>query len=156
MKRDLEFAVGAIPVAASSRAATALAVALAVTGVLLVYWQTATSIVAIWSRSETFAHGFIVVPLCLWLGWRRRDALARTAMRPWWWGLAFVFAAGALWLVASAAGAGVVAQFALAFMLQAAIVTVVGLQAARVLAFALAFLLFAVPSGEFLVPTLMD
>src|SRR5207302_5055454 len=47
-------------------------------------------------------------------------------------------------------------QFALAFMLQAAIVTVVGLQAARVLAFALAFLLFAVPSGEFLVPTLMD
>src|SRR5205814_4717172 len=63
---------------------------------------------------------------------------------------------GALWLVASAAGASVTAQFALAFMLQAAIVTVVGLQAARVLAFALAFLLFAVPSGEFLVPTLMD
>ena len=72
MKRDLEFAVGAIPVAASSRAATGLAVTLAVTGVLLVYWQTAASIIAIWSRSETFAHGFIVVPLCLWLGWRRR------------------------------------------------------------------------------------
>jgi exosortase A len=156
MKRDLEFAIGAVPAVARPRAATAFALALATIGILLVYWQTAASIVAIWMRSETFAHGFIVVPLCLWLAWRRRDALAKSAMRPWWWGIAFVLAAGVLWLVASAAGAGVVTQFALAFMLQAAIVTIVGLQAARVLAFPLAFLLFAVPFGEFLVPTLMD
>jgi exosortase A len=156
MKRDLEFATGTAPIAVRWGTAPAFAVALAVVGILLIYSQTAASIVAIWIRSETFAHGFVVVPLCLWLAWRRRDALARIAMRPWWWGLAFVFTAGALWLVASAASAGVVAQFALAFMLQAAVVTMVGLQAARVLAFALAFLLFAVPAGEFLVPTLVD
>jgi exosortase A len=82
--------------------------------------------------------------------------LKAIGVRPWWWGLAFVFAAGALWLVATAAGAGVVGQFALAFMLQAALVTILGLQAARVLAFPLVFMLFAVPAGEFLVPTLMD
>jgi len=156
MKRDLEFAIGATTAAVRPRMATGVAVALAALGILLLYRQTAASIVAIWIRSETFAHGFVIVPLCLWLAWRRRDALARVAIGPWWWGLALVFAAGSLWLVASAAGAGVVAQFALIFMLQAAIVTILGLQAARVLAFALAFLLFAVPFGEFLVPTLMD
>jgi EpsI family protein len=41
-------------------------------------------------------------------------------------------------------------------MLQAAIVTVLGLRVARILIFPLAFLLFAVPAGEFLVPVLMD
>jgi exosortase A len=156
MKRDLEFAVGDVSVRHRSQAAPVWAVALAVIGILVVHGPTAASIVAIWIRSETFAHGFVIVPLCLWLAWRQRNALAKVAVRPWWPGIAFVLGSGALWLAASAAGAGVVAQFALVLMLQAAIVTIIGLQASRVLAFALAFLLFAVPVGEFLVPTLMD
>src|SRR5438552_11148831 len=98
MKRDLEFAVGRLPLSAWWRAAPLRAVALAVAVILLGFWQTAQSIVAIWIRSETFAHGFVVLPLCLWLAWRRRDVLAALEVRPWWWGLAFVFASGALWL----------------------------------------------------------
>ena len=47
-------------------------------------------------------------------------------------------------------------QFALAFMLQAAIVTVLGTRVARAAFFPLAFLLFAVPFGEIFVPTLID
>ena len=41
-------------------------------------------------------------------------------------------------------------------MVQAAIVTIVGLRVARILVFPLAFLLFAVPAGEVLVPTLIQ
>ena len=41
-------------------------------------------------------------------------------------------------------------------MIQAAIVTVLGTSVARALVFPLAFLLFAIPAGEILVPTLMD
>ncbi len=33
------------------------------------------SMVAIWARSETFAHGFVVAPISLWLIWRMRDRL---------------------------------------------------------------------------------
>jgi exosortase A len=138
------------------RHAPILAVALAVLGLLALYWQTAASIVAIWWRSETFAHGFVVVPICLWLAWRRRDELAQIPARPWWPGLGAVFISGALWFVMSKAGVLGVKQFALAFMVQASIVTVLGLRMSRVLLFPLAFLLFAIPAGEFLVPTLMD
>src|SRR5438128_2096858 len=88
----------------STRMAMA-AVAVVVCGILVLYWRTAESIVAIWLRSETFAHGFVVVPICLWLVWRRREALAHLPVVPWWPALAGVFAAGALWLVASAADA---------------------------------------------------
>ena len=133
-----------------------LATGLAVLGVLGLYWETATSIVAIWWKNQTFAHGFVVIPICLWLVWRRRDELARTTAKPWWPGLVAVLLCGALWFVMSAANVLGLKQFALAFMIQASVVTVLGLRVARILAFPLAFLLFAIPAGEFLVPVLMD
>ncbi|MEO8740540.1 MAG: exosortase A [Casimicrobiaceae bacterium] len=133
-----------------------IAVGIAALAILALYWRTADSIVAIWIRSETFAHGFVVIPICLWLVWRKRATLARLQASPWWPGLIGVFLAGILWLVASAAGALGIKQFALAFMIQAAIVTVVGTLVARALVFPLVFLLFAVPAGEIFVPTLID
>ena len=138
------------------RYAPVLATSLCVLAILLAYWQTAASVVAIWWRSETFAHGFVVVPICLWLTWQRREALAQLAAKPWWPGLALVLLAGAMWLVMSTAEVLGLKQFALAFMIQAAIVTVLGTSVARALVFPLAFLLFAIPAGEILVPTLMD
>lgn len=156
MKRDLDAAIAPLSTRAWLASAPALGCAFAVAAILAVYASTAASIVGIWWRSETFAHGFVVIPICLWFVWRARAALAATPARPWWPGLALVAAAGGLWIVASAADAQSVRQFALAFMLQAAIVTIVGLRVARVIAFPLAFLLFAVPAGEFLIPTMMD
>jgi exosortase A len=138
------------------RYAPLIAAALAVGGILVAHADTVASIVLIWNRSETFAHGYVVVPICLWLAWRKRDAIAATAARPWYPALLLVAAAGALWMVMEVADVVGVRQFALAFMLQAAIVAVVGLGVARVIAFPLLFLLFAVPAGEFMVPTLID
>ena len=139
-----------------ARHAPVLAVALAFAGILAVHAETAASIVAIWWRSETYAHGFVVLPICAWLAWQRRDDFARTPAVPWMPGLALVAAAGALWFVMSIGDVVGVRQFALAFMLQAAIVAVAGVAVARVAAFPIAFLLFAVPAGEFLIPTLIE
>ena len=138
------------------RHAPLLAAGLAVLGILLVYLDTAKSIVAIWVRSQTFAHGFVVIPLCLWLAWRKRAELAATTAAPWWPGLVAVLLAGGLWFVTSLADVLGVKQFGLAFMLQAAVVSILGLRVAGVLALPIAFLLFAVPAGEVFVPTLID
>ena len=156
MKRDLDAVVAQRSAAAVVATPAVLTCALAVGAILALHWQTAASIVAIWWRSETFAHGFVVIPICLWYVWRKRAALAAMPVEPWLPGLIIVAGAGALWFVASAADVSVAKQFALAFMLQATIVTIVGLSIARVLIFPLVFLLFAVPTGEFLVPTLID
>jgi exosortase A len=140
----------------SWRLAPVLAASMGVLGILALFWPTVASIVAIWIRSETFTHGFVVVPICLWLVWRRRETVASIPARPWWPGLAIVFVAGGLWFVTSLADVLGVKQFALVFMLQAAIVTVLGTGVARATLFPLAFLLFAVPFGEIFVPTLID
>ena len=140
----------------SNQAAAICAVALFACVVIALYWRTSASIVAIWLRSETFTHGFVVLPIALWLVWRRRDVLSQIPAKPWWPALAGVAAAGALWLVASAADTLGVKQFALVFMIQAGIVAIVGKNLARALAFPLAFLVFLVPAGEIFVPTLID
>jgi exosortase A len=138
------------------RYAPAIAAALATFGILALYAETVASIVAIWNRSETFAHGYIVVPICLWLAWRKRDVIAATPAHSSVPLLLVVAASGAVWLVMAVADVLGVRQFALAFMLQAAILAVVGLRVGRAIAFPLLFLLFAVPAGEFLVPTMID
>lgn len=140
----------------SWRLAPVLAAGVGVLGILALFWPTVASIVAIWIRSETFTHGFVVVPICFWLVWRRRETVASIPARPWWPGLAIVFVAGGLWFATSLADVLGVKQFALAFMLQATIVTVLGTGIARATLFPLAFLLFAVPFGEIFVPTLID
>ena len=42
---------------------------------LALYFDTASAIVSIWWRSETFTHGFLVVPIVLWMVWRQRSRL---------------------------------------------------------------------------------
>ena len=58
---------------ASQRAIVLGAVALCLAWVFAWHWQTSASIVAIWHRSETFAHGFVVLPIVLFLVWRQRE-----------------------------------------------------------------------------------
>jgi exosortase A len=135
--------------------AAALAV-LASLVALALFWPTAWSMVETWSRSETFTHGFLVVPISLWLVWHRRQHLAAVVPAFSWLGFVALLAAGLAWLAGYLADALVVAQFGLVGMLVGAVWAILGNQAARELVFALGFLFFAVPVGEALVPPLMD
>jgi exosortase A len=124
--------------------------------VLAVFWQTLAAMAEIWNRSETFTHGWLVIPAFVWFAWERRKRLAAIELRPFWPGLALIVLGGVAWLAAYAAGVGVVQQLAMVGLVAAGIATVLGWRFARELAFPLAFLVFAVPMGEALVPTLMS
>lgn len=128
----------------------------AIVVILWVYRSTAQSIVAIWWRSETFAHGFLIVPISLVLIWMRRREVAKLTPTPDALGLLMLASAGLAWLVAWAGQVQVVQQYAMTAMFPAAVVSVAGRRAALALAFPLAFLLFGVPVGEVLIPPLMD
>jgi exosortase A len=136
--------------------AAVLVTAAVVVLIVAVYYETAASIIAIWHRSETFTHGFLVVPAVLWLIWRRRNHVAQLTPRPDYAGLVLLAALGFGWLLAELAGVQVVQQLAMVAMIPAAVVTVMGRRVAWALAFPLAFLLFGVPIGEGLIPPLMN
>jgi exosortase A len=124
--------------------------------VLAVFWPTVRSMIDIWSRSDTFAHGWLVIPAFVWFAWERRHRLATIPLMPLWPGLVAVAAGGFAWLVANVAGVAVVEQLAVIGLVAACMATVFGWRFAWELAFPLAFLLFAVPVGEALIPLMME
>lgn len=140
---------------ANARASALIGTAVAL-AIVLVYGDTARAMVGLWRSSETYSHGFVVVPIALWLIWRRRAELAHLPVRPFWPALSLVAAAGFVWLLGRLADANVVQHFALVLLVVGAVPAVLGTKIARAMAFPLAFLLFAVPFGEAFVPRLID
>lgn len=139
----------------AERAAFA-AIALAVAVVFGAYWQTFLSMLSTWQRSETFAHGFIALPVFFWLVWRARERLAAIAPRPFLPALALVAALGVAWKLGELASVLVVSQFAVTLMIPALLWAALGTELVLALAFPFVFLLFAVPIGEAFVPKMMD
>jgi exosortase A len=131
-------------------------VMLVLVAVLAVFWPTLRSMAEIWNRSETFTHGWLVIPAFVWFAWERRQRLATIPLRPFWPGLLAVAAGGFGWLVANSAGVAVVEQLAMIGLVAACMATVLGWRFAWELAFPLAFLFFAVPVGEALIPPMME
>jgi len=121
-----------------------------------VFWETWHSIIAIWIRSETYAHGFIVVPVSLWLVWMRRKYYQYWQAKPSLLGLFFLCGCGFLWLTAHLVSVLVVQQLAVLGLLISAYWTIIGNKVILNTLFPLAFLFLMVPFGEDFVPTLME
>jgi exosortase A len=136
---------------------TALPALLVLLGAIVaLYWGTAVAMVEIWSRSDTFAHAYMVLPISLWLIWRQRNVLAALTPRPQPWVLLPMLLVGAFWLLADLVVVNAAAQFALVGLLVMAVPAMLGLEVTLAILFPLMFLFFAVPFGEFLLPVLME
>ena len=123
---------------------------------LALYYETASAIVSIWWRSETFTHGFLVVPIVLWLVWRQRSRLTHLQPQPNAWGLAVLMLLGFAWLLGDLVAVNTLTQFSFVAMLVLLVPTALGLEVTRTLLFPLAFMFFAVPFGDFALPALMQ
>ncbi|MGV8989869.1 MAG: exosortase A [Thiobacillus sp.] len=121
----------------------------------ILFWSTFYSMAEVWERSETFAHGYLIFPITIWLIWRKRHTLANIPPHPDLRGLVLMGLAGAGWLLANAGSVNVVEQYAFITLLIAAVWTLLGLPFFRAVFFPLMFLFFAVPVGEFLIEPLM-
>ncbi|MEQ9462270.1 MAG: exosortase A [Haliea sp.] len=141
--------------AVSSGRWLALAVAIYCLLVLGIFHQTVQDMVRVWTVSETFAHGFLIVPISLWLVWRRRQELATAVARPQPWALGLTAGGGLAWLLGYMVDVNVVQQLALVGILITGMWALIGTSLARQVMFPLGFLLLAVPMGEELVPPLM-
>ncbi len=149
------------PVLAASKApampmATIGWIMLAFLAPFALYFATAQSFVQVWNSSETFAHGYIIVPISAWLIWRRRANFSALPPTPWWPALGLLLLAGAGWMVARMGEVQVVMQYAFAAMFPLIALAMFGRRLAWSLAFPLLFLLFAVPFGEIFIGPLIE
>ena len=131
-------------------------IALVWTGLFALLHPTGANMIAIWERSETYAHGYIVLPIALWLVWRKRHLLMSTQAAPDLHLLVLAIGAAGLWLAARLMSVNVVEQYAFVGLLIVATWMLVGTKTARVMLFPLAYLLLMVPNGDNFLPQLMN
>lgn len=123
---------------------------------VLVYRGTLMTMVGLWIESDTFSHGFLVFPAVAFLIYRMRDRLAMLQPRPSWLGLGALIGSLALWFVAHVGAVQVAEQFSFVFGLCAIAWALLGWRVTLALSFPMFFALFAVPFGDFIIPTLMQ
>jgi len=124
--------------------------------VILLFHTTFQSMASIWSGSGTYAHGFFILPISLFLIWDERDVLEGAYARPNYWALLVMIPVGFGWLLCRLAGINVLEQYAAVTMIAVALWTVLGDDVTKRILFPIGFLLLAVPIGDALLPRLID
>ena len=124
--------------------------------IAFLYRDAALGMVEIWSRSETFTHCFLILPITLWLIWRKRAQLATMLPEPNAGAFALMLLAGLGWLTGSLGTVNALTQFAFVALLVLGVPAILGRRIAAAIAFPLAFIFFSVPFGEFIMPQMME
>jgi len=114
----------------------------------------AAAAVAVWYDSTAYSHCFLVLPIALYLAWERREATRGVRPRPTLWPVLAVLPCALAWFAAERLGLMEGRQLAVLGMLEALLVALLGWRLARAQAPALIYLVFLVPVGSFLVPSL--
>lgn len=112
--------------------------------------------VNIWLRSDTHAHGFLIVPISLYLVWQKRNSLFRIAPEPESRGLILILVLSIIWLFAAQINIAELMHLFTVLIIIATIATMLGRHATKEILFPLLYLLFAVPMGEELIEPLQD
>ena len=133
-----------------------ISLALAFGLMLWLYWSSVLALTRIWNSSDTFQHGWVILPLSVYLAWTQRGRLKALSPQPSMLGVIIILLLGLIWLLARTVDIVVMQTFVVVAMVPAIVVTVLGLRISKVLVFPLAYLFFAWPVGSFLIPVLMD
>ncbi len=122
----------------------------------LIFFETWASIVEIWSRSNTYTHGYIIIPISIWLVWSKRHRYKNQCPSPNKFPWLIIISSGFLWLTANLINVLVIQQYAVVGMLIGSIWVILGTRITLQMIFPLAFLFLMVPVGESLIPSLME
>lgn len=129
---------------ARARAAYLAGAALFISFALL-FRDVVIKLVSDWATDDNYSHGFLIVPLALYLAWERRQQLITARPQPSVFGLVVVLGSIAT-LIAGILGAELfLSRVAIVGVIAGTIVFALGWQHLRVLAFPVAFLLLMIP-----------
>ncbi len=121
----------------------------------LVFFNTIDSMVQTWLRSETFTHGFLILPISLYLVWLNKKQLSVISPATQIWALPLIALVAFGWLMASLVDVLVVQQWAFVTLLILLVLLIFGWQVVKQIMFPLLYLYFMVPFGEQFITPMM-
>ena len=123
---------------------------------LAMHWQTLSSMISTWWNIGTYTHGFVILPISVWIVWTLRNSISTMTPKPTIKGIMALLAISLIWLIANQVGLIGIQQFALISMIQLFVWTILGGAVYKKLIFPLLFLYLAVPFGDFLIKPMME
>jgi len=129
---------------------------LALIAICLIDFQSVRKAVEVWENSKTYNHGFLILPISLYLLWDRRHFVAGLVPQPLLTATLLIFPLALLWLIGRMISFLEAQQFALVGMMQIALLSIFGWRVFLRLSFPFLYLFFLVPTGDYLVPPLQD
>ena len=142
MKTDTEIAVEPSGAEPQNRL---LWVVLITAGIALAYLPVLTGLFRVWSNSDDYSHGFIILPLFFFILWKKREELAAVEVRPSLWGFGIAFLGIAAYLFSRQTGITTLASLSLLPVAAGVIVFIYGWAMLRICGFPLFLLLFMIP-----------
>jgi exosortase A len=112
---------------------------------ILAYFPVWKRLVLTWYTSDDYSHGFFIVPICIYILWRKKNVLAKIPTKPSLWGLALVIFSLLLYLFAYFAEIVTMASFSMVLLLAGLVIYVYGFLMFKELIFELFLLLFMIP-----------
>lgn len=110
-----------------------------------IYLPVLAGLVREWDQDGNYSHGFLIIPLALFLVWQRRAELREIPLNSNNWGLLVVFGSLVLLLLGVAGAEYFSARVSMVGVLVGVILYIAGWRFTRAIWFPLAFLLFMIP-----------
>ena len=118
---------------------------------LIAFRSSVSAALTVWWVSPTYSHCFLIVPIVIWLIWEKRAVLGRLSPGLTPQALLAMPVLTLAWWMGELAAINEVQQYAVVMMMQAMIIAVLGINIVRVIWFPVFYLLFLVPTGEYLI-----
>lgn len=122
----------------------------------LAQYGTLASMVDIWWNTTTYNHGFLVAPVSVWLVWRRRAEVAQLTLAPALSALVLLAGFAGIGFLGEISGVNLLRHVGFVGALMALVPLCLGWDFAARFRFAILFLAFMVPFGDFLIPPLQE
>ena len=123
---------------------------------VLIFWQGLVTALDIWLISDTFNHCLFVLPASAYFIYQKREQLALSAIKPNYWVLILCIASSGLYAVGLSGGVQLFMHIATFTFLPFSVWFLLGNEQAKKILFPLFFILFCIPIGEELIPTLQE
>jgi exosortase A len=124
--------------------------------ILVEFYSAVLAAFKVWESSPTYSHCFLIVPIIGWLIWEKKAVLQQMKPMAEPRILPLILPLLALWWLGELAAVNEVRQYAVIGIMQIAIIALLGFEVVRQIWFPIMFLLFLVPTGEYLIGPMQD
>ncbi len=120
-------------------------ISLLIAGFIIAFFPVLKKLVLNWSTSDDYSHGFLIIPLSLYIIWSKKEILKKVTINPSIPGLFLILFSLVAYIAAYYAEISTIASFSLVSLIIGMVIYFFGFPMLKELVFPIAFLLFMIP-----------